>query len=1204
MNKKTSFNTKLLRTLLSVGLATTSADILAQEDEDEKEKIYELSPFTVDVEQNVGYQAASTLAGTRLRTPLKDVTAAISVVTQEFMDDTASTNPSDLFVYTTGTEVAGMGGNFTNTNSGNGNVTDDNEVSRSTPTVRIRGLATADLSRNYFQTSIPFDSYNTSQVEVNRGANAVLFGLGSPAGIINNTTDDAQFFDRGRVGFQIGRFGSVRGTLNVNKVIIPGEFAIRVAAVSDERDYNQRFAFNNVERYYAAFKHSRDWFNPDDDLFGMTTIRAKFEKGKLRSNNPHTIPPVDMITPWFHPYTDDVLGTVNLPVKPAWNAQTGSQYGKGRFNTWKAGVITDINDTTLDSGRLSFWVFDGFRYSPGLIFNNENSGRPADPLGGNFIGRQGNIRFPSMALENILLTRPTYDPVTGSGPNPGGGWGNLTMMTTTTLATALSQWRGTTANPGRVGYAGRFTNPVMTDPSIFDFYNQSLSGANKREFSDFDVVNLNVDQLFLNNKAGIEFSFSSENYDDGFERLNISSSGRKGLGIDVNRILYDGSDNPNFGRPVFTSNASYRRSATESRVRRLSGFFDLDFRDDDGAIKKWLGRHVLSGLVSSYTTENHVISGPLGAWDPISGIWGNPGRMNNFTNRDEGRKVSSLHYLGPSLRDRQAAAGSNIPQLGVNQFPTSDKIYPGSMFRVNTDSRGNDVIINGKAIPLAKGFNDVGLTVVDNAVGGSSIDKNVFDSQVAILQSYLLNDYIVGTLAWRKDEYDARSLGNGERTPFGDYDVDPNRYHIGLVPDARALIGEEDSLTWGVVAKVPEPWLESVPGISSFQIQYGESSNFQPSSVRRDSRGELISNPNGSTEDYGFVMGLFEDKFELRVIRYESAQNGVTVGAIGADLGVRQYTAMYNKAIQASTDPLIDFPKIDSDGKTLLGDHNEDGVADTRFSRVPQWMLDLHKFTINPSTGFAEYETAPSFQNTSDIVSKGTEFEIVYNPTPNWRILLNGANQEAIQSNVALDVRQLYTEELLFDIDGDGQAETTMRDAFVGPWADFTQAGTIDQTGGGGNVVNYSLLWADFWGLALERAIQFEGQPNPEVREWRWNLVTNYSFTEGKLAGFNLGGAVRWEDSLPIGYKLTTDSGGRPISDLSNPFFGEEVFNLDLWVGYGRRLFDKVDWDIQLNVRNLNNDNLIPIVANPDGRIAIYRISPPVTWSIRNTFSF
>src|SRR5476649_748849 len=72
-----------------------------------------LSPFVVDAAEDKGsYAANSSLAGTRVRTDLKDISSALSVVTAQFLQDTGAINSEDLLVYTPNTEVTGLRGNF------------------------------------------------------------------------------------------------------------------------------------------------------------------------------------------------------------------------------------------------------------------------------------------------------------------------------------------------------------------------------------------------------------------------------------------------------------------------------------------------------------------------------------------------------------------------------------------------------------------------------------------------------------------------------------------------------------------------------------------------------------------------------------------------------------------------------------------------------------------------------------------------------------------------------------------------------------------------------------------------------------------------------------------------------------------------------------------------------------------------------------
>lgn len=78
---------------------------------DQEEELVVMTPFVVSSDRDNGYAAVDTLAGTRLRTDLKDVGAAIGVITSQFMEDTASVNAKDVLVYATSTEVGGVGGN-------------------------------------------------------------------------------------------------------------------------------------------------------------------------------------------------------------------------------------------------------------------------------------------------------------------------------------------------------------------------------------------------------------------------------------------------------------------------------------------------------------------------------------------------------------------------------------------------------------------------------------------------------------------------------------------------------------------------------------------------------------------------------------------------------------------------------------------------------------------------------------------------------------------------------------------------------------------------------------------------------------------------------------------------------------------------------------------------------------------------------------
>ena len=300
-----------------------------------------LSPFEVQGERDTGYAASDTLAGTRLRTPLKDVGASVSVVTKDFLDDLGVTNLENLLVYTTGTEVAGVAGNFSNYTTGQYAMEGETvrEQITSGPTARdssgnnrVRGLAAADLTRNFFSSPyIPMDSYNTQSVTINRGANAILFGFGSPAGIIENSLIAPQFKNRTTAQVRSGSYGTWRASLDHNQVLLTDKLAARLATVNERRYYEQDFTFRDQRRIFGAAT-----YRP----FRSLTVRLNGENGRVQQRLPRVDPPVDSLSPWWEfgkpvkvttanndQAYKDWLVTNNLSgVAGQWEANTGLIY--------------------------------------------------------------------------------------------------------------------------------------------------------------------------------------------------------------------------------------------------------------------------------------------------------------------------------------------------------------------------------------------------------------------------------------------------------------------------------------------------------------------------------------------------------------------------------------------------------------------------------------------------------------------------------------------------------------------------------------------------------------------------------------------------------------------------------------------------------------------------------------------------------------
>ena len=281
-----------------LALFVSATQLRAQEDSysDEEVDVFELSPFSI-VEDEDGYKATTTLAGSRVRSDLRDLGASIAIVTQEFMGDINATDGESLLSYVGNVEVAGTQGNFSGFDT-NDESTNNSRINPQS-SQRVRGLESATLTRGYFQTNIGFDSYNTTRVTVNRGPNSILFGLGSSGGVINNTLSRAQIGSNfGELAVRLDHRGGHRKIFDVNKTLIEDRLAIRVAYLNESLEFQQEPAFEKDERFFFTW----DWTlfkNENVSWLGATRFRGSFEQGEILRNPPDVVPPQDGFSSWF-----------------------------------------------------------------------------------------------------------------------------------------------------------------------------------------------------------------------------------------------------------------------------------------------------------------------------------------------------------------------------------------------------------------------------------------------------------------------------------------------------------------------------------------------------------------------------------------------------------------------------------------------------------------------------------------------------------------------------------------------------------------------------------------------------------------------------------------------------------------------------------------------------------------------------------------
>ena len=250
------------------------------EAEADKETIV-LSPFEV-VDNNKGYYSANTMSGTRFNTKLDDLASSITVLTKTQMSDFAMLDINDVFLYVAGTEGTGTYTDFTLDRNGS---ISDNVQNNPTQANRVRGIAPANVSLGNIETMgrVPIDPISIDSLEVSRGPNANVFGLGNPSGTVNMVAASANLSrNKATTELRVDSYGGYRSSLDVNRVLLNRKLAVRASAVFQEEAFARKPSGVKTERYNGMIKYQP---------FKYTTISASVNYYHSYGNRPNSLPP-------------------------------------------------------------------------------------------------------------------------------------------------------------------------------------------------------------------------------------------------------------------------------------------------------------------------------------------------------------------------------------------------------------------------------------------------------------------------------------------------------------------------------------------------------------------------------------------------------------------------------------------------------------------------------------------------------------------------------------------------------------------------------------------------------------------------------------------------------------------------------------------------------------------------------------------------
>ena len=774
-----------------------------------------------------------------------------------------------------------------------------------------------------------------------------------------------------------------------------------------------------------------------------------------------------------------------------------------------------------------------------------NAGKP---IFDNGVGKAlpANVNTPGLANFNPIFQPYTQTPqpvvLLGSvaGPSPFG-----LQYTNNTVVTR--------------GYDTAAASPdnfdrSLKDGSIFPL-NTNFTGDGLQNRLHADIRGFTIELNPIKNFY-IELGNNQERYVNKF--VDLLFFGGTELRADANKYLPDRvTPNPNVGRYYFTSNLANTSSGVSFYrfdSRRASASYDLNFTEKPGW-QKWLGHHRIAALWSFDGSRD-------GRTNAGFKIINNPASLAGSLPKDAaGKLISPADSLQATSRDAIFRVYVDNPQ-----DPASKGVYSAKL----------------PFDPFAPGIlpgTDWQIATLDSPYGAGSVtnSRSYLTGKVQTIQSYFLKDKLIITYGRRNDLNKSYSIlvpsqirtgtnggpgvGNnaGYAWWYDQFDGSkqlPNPYNLDQVRSGNTRLID--------VVIHPFSWLS---------LFYDESNTHDPpSSVKLNLDGTTPPVGDGVGKNYGIAFHLLKDNLMLRINRQTTTvDDGVnnTLRAAGGLGGVNPFrNVVYN----------IETAAI------LAG-----APSSVKFANYSE---SIRSFGTAGRTS-TQRETYDVF---SDLVSKGTEIELIANPTPNWRVSASFARNDAVESNMAASWFGFIADRL--------PVWAKYKNAFVFP--STTQ--TINDLVVGNAINSWNFIQAQ------------DGHSVAQMSRDRANGTARYSFSEGPIKGLFIGGSWRYRSPAVVGYGSKVAKGSElsytegfigpnetlTVNDLAKPINGRALNEFDSFFGYSRRIMrGKVGWRVQLNIRNLFDDiERRAQGTTSTGEVAVFSIPDKRTFILTNSFTF
>ncbi|HEX3729685.1 MAG TPA: TonB-dependent receptor plug domain-containing protein [Opitutaceae bacterium] len=899
-----------------------------------------LSPFEV-VSDSKGYYSATTESGTRINSKLSDLGSSIQVVSKQEMNDFAMLDINDVFMYT----ANAMGANtfLSNTIDRNGSVSDANQLNHTQANL-VRGIAPANQSRDNFDLMgrTPIDPINVDAVEITRGPNATVFGLGQPSGTVNEVAAKANLSkDFTTVQVRGDSQGGWRTSLDLNRAL-RDNLAIRVAGDFEHDGFQRKPSGLDTARYNGMLTYKP---------FPWTTLHVEYEEYRESGNRPNSAQPRDSVSYWLSQGS------------PTWDPVTQTITRGG----------TLVNNTGTATTTTTFPTATGL----------------PDVFTGTFTGSTHSIAFIDQNGLGYWSEPTTYS--NSNGPFTG-SQGDRYLTASPGAGTALGKF---TSQPLFS------TTPAVFNKALYDYSKVNIAAVNREANQDI-TSEATLDQVFfdtplqsLTGQVGF-FREDSKRYTRNIIGI-ANSNGQSGqLLIDVNQRNLDGTPNPYFLRPYFGQDDPETTLAPAKwDTYRAQIAYKLDFTSQKGWIK-WLGLHNITAYDEYKYQINRAYQFKDGVSTPEPWIPNNPQtgtplpRVNQHTTLNAAGATVYGAALNASRVYFRYYVGGNSGSAAIQNAP-SPFTY------------GNYPLVWGNATTNVFNRAPTGLSqlIASDDTGGGANLKTILKTDGALIQSHFFDDSLVTNLGEREDK---QYQTTGAVPQLLNADSETLNYSSvnAWAPGWKANSGKTDQYGYVVRPFKEIPFLQrgaAQGGIAGYlegallntSVFLNNSNSFIPSNFATNDFLQPLTNPTGTDKEYGLEIQSPDGKLDFRINHYET----VAINSRNGDAGT--IAQRVTRIDIASTADFLLFNQA-----TDWVQNTHPGFSTDQVNTEVANEMGLPFPTI---IGVLQGFNNGTISSTNNINAVGTEAALNYNPTRFWTLQASFTQTGSFNSNVSQDVQ-------------------------------------------------------------------------------------------------------------------------------------------------------------------------------------------------------